>query len=150
MNKNEPIEPERPAVSGAVTGSVNHGEEPRVERKVSAERSGGPCQFGDLACGQGYWDCGKCRTKRRARAYRNLTAEQKAYDQYVDPMGAYHTDFPVGCSCHINPPCSFCTEGGAERRGEDGESESGAGSQNVAGERQAPTQSQKPNENPKT
>jgi len=31
MNKNEPIEPERPAVSGAVTGSVSEGQSWIVE-----------------------------------------------------------------------------------------------------------------------
>ena len=42
MNKNEPIEPERPAVSGAVTGYANAGQEPSVERREDrgAERSG--------------------------------------------------------------------------------------------------------------
>ena len=77
------------------------------------------CNNGDLACGQGYWDCGKCSDARSRAAYARLTPAQKAYDNYVDPLGAYHTDYdradaysrePDSCSCHISPPCSFCVE----------------------------------------
>ena len=59
-------------------------------------------------CVPNHYTCGKCRRKELAKAYRNLTPEQKAYDRYVDPLGAYHIDFPAGCSCHISPPCSYC------------------------------------------
>ena len=78
-----------------------------VERLVMRK----PCKHGDLSCGSGYWDCGKCKDERRRAAHKRLTPEQKAYDNYVDPLGAYHTDYdrePEGCSCHINPPCSYC------------------------------------------
>lgn len=67
------------------------------------------CEHGNDNCPE-YYYCGLCTRKRRAAAYRCLTAAQKAYDRHVDPAGAYHTDFPEGCSCHINPPCSFCTD----------------------------------------
>lgn len=53
--------------------------------------------------------CGLCARKRRAEIFRGMTPEQQAYDRYVDSNGAYHTDFLDGCSCHISPPCSFCT-----------------------------------------
>ena len=66
------------------------------------------CKHGEIGCGQLY-DCGRCAREKRARAYRQLSPEQKAYDRMVDPMGAYHTDFEAGCSCHINAPCSYCT-----------------------------------------
>lgn len=66
------------------------------------------CKHGEVGCGQ-YYDCGLCAREKRARAYRNLTPAQKAYDRHVDPMGAYHTDFEAGCSCHLNAPCSYCT-----------------------------------------
>lgn len=75
------------------------------ERTV--RRSSPLCKHGEAGCGQNY-DCGKCARERRAAAYRRLTPEQKAYDSMVDPFGAYHTDFPQGCSCHICAPCSFC------------------------------------------
>jgi hypothetical protein len=66
------------------------------------------CKYGEGGCGQ-YYDCGRCAREKRARAYQRLTYKQRAYDQRVDPMGAYHTDFEDGCSCHISAPCSFCT-----------------------------------------
>ena len=59
-------------------------------------------------CVPGHYTCGKHRRLERAKAFRKLTPEQKAYDRQVDPLGAYHTDFPAGCSCHISPPCSYC------------------------------------------
>lgn len=58
---------------------------------------------------QDHEECGLCKRARSAAAYKRLTAEEKAYDRRVDPLGAYHTDFPDGCSCHISPPCSYCT-----------------------------------------
>lgn len=66
------------------------------------------CKHGEVGCGQ-FYDCGLCARERRATAYRHMTPEQKAYDGHVDPAGAYHTDFPQGCSCHINAPCWYCT-----------------------------------------
>lgn len=76
---------------------------------MSASHTGsGACKHGEVGCGQ-YYDCGKCAREKRAQAYRRLTPEQVAYDKHVDPLGWYHTDFPAGCSCHLNAPCSFCT-----------------------------------------
>lgn len=74
------------------------------ETKVALRK----CKHGEVGCGQMY-DCGRCAREKRARAYQRLTPEQKAYDRYVDPANAYHTDFEAGCSCHINAPCSHCT-----------------------------------------
>lgn len=65
------------------------------------------CKHGDANCGA-YYYCDKCARERRAQAYRTLTPAQKSYDRHVDPSGAYHTDFPQGCSCHIDAPCCFC------------------------------------------
>jgi len=68
------------------------------------------CKNGDTNCGSGYW-CTKCEDESRRAAYKRLTPEQKAYDNLVDPLGAYHTDYdrePQGCTCHISPPCSYC------------------------------------------
>jgi hypothetical protein len=70
-----------------------------------------PCSNGDLACGSGYWYCGKCEDQARRAAYKKMTPAQKAYDNMVDPLMAYHTDYdrePQGCSCHISPPCNYC------------------------------------------
>lgn len=76
---------------------------------LTREESSRTCKHGEVGCGQ-YYDCGKCARESRARAYLNLTDEQKAYDRFVDPQCAYHTDFPSGCSCHICAPCSFCVD----------------------------------------
>jgi hypothetical protein len=103
----------------AAGGELQQTAEPLLALRPSVapklERGDKPCRHGNLACGQGYWDCGKCSYDRRKAAYRRLTPEQKAYDNLVDPLGAYHTDFDRlerqsedGCSCHINPPCSYC------------------------------------------
>ena len=40
--------------------------------------SDNPCKNGDLACGQGYWDCGKCTKERHRLAYSRLTPQQIA------------------------------------------------------------------------
>ena len=78
-----------------------------------------PCKNGNLACGEGLWDCGKCKEQYRREAYSRLTPEEKAYDNMVDPLGYYHTDYDrfyggEGCSCHISPPCAYCVCNGEE------------------------------------
>ena len=68
------------------------------------------CKHGDPMCGV-QWDCGKCSDAMRRAAYSRLTQAEKDYDNMVDPKMAYHTDydrFDRCCSCHINPPCSYC------------------------------------------
>jgi len=70
------------------------------------------CKHGDSACGV-YWTCGKCSDEENRAAYARLTPKEKAYDNMVDPLGWYHTDYDreaTGCSCHINPPCQWCVE----------------------------------------
>ena len=58
--------------------------------------------------------CWRCQRARRRRAFKNMSEADKAYDRFVDPLQQYHTDFPVECSCHISPPCSYCVEGDAK------------------------------------
>lgn len=69
------------------------------------------CKNGEAGCGT-YYDCGKCTDELRRRIWSKMTPERKAYDNFVDPLGAYHTDYDKEkcCSCHINPPCSFCVD----------------------------------------
>lgn len=42
-----------------------------------------------------------------------MSEERRAYDRMVDPAGAYTSGYSAGadpeCTCHINPPCSYCT-----------------------------------------
>ena len=59
-------------------------------------------------CVPNQYTCGVHRRQEQRKAHLRLTEKQKAYDKFVDPLGAYHIDFPAGCSCHINPPCSYC------------------------------------------
>lgn len=75
------------------------------------------CKHGEVGCGV-YYDCGLCAREKRARAYQRLTPTQKAYDRYVDPVGAYHTDFDTGCSCHICAPCGHCVSESEELEGD--------------------------------
>ena len=76
------------------------------------------CKYGDPACPQCY-DCGRCKRERYEAIWRRMTPGQRAYDRMVDPMGAYTCGISVpggdrfmytndSCSCHINPPCSYC------------------------------------------
>lgn len=63
-----------------------------------------------------YW------TAERLRMWRELTPLQRDHDRYVGcyppGQGTYETgtpgpdDDPVesACTCHVNPPCSRCTE----------------------------------------
>jgi len=95
-------EPNSEAAETVQTTSV-----PAVDLPQLVRRSSPLCKHGEAGCGQ-YYDCGKCAREKRAAAYKRLTPEQKAYDRVVDPLGAYHTDFQQGCSCHICAPCSFC------------------------------------------
>jgi hypothetical protein len=62
----------------------------------------------DCGCVPGQYMCYKHRRQEEAQAYKRLTEAEKAYDRYVDPLCAYHTDFPYGCSCHKSAPCSYC------------------------------------------
>jgi len=68
------------------------------------------CKYGEQGCGTQYY-CGRCEREASAAAYKRMSEADKAYDRYVDPKCAYHTDFPTCCSCHLSAPCSFCTDG---------------------------------------
>jgi len=77
------------------------------------------CKRGQPDCGR-LWDCGGCKRELYERIWRNLSPEARAYDRYVDPLGAYTAGItaPGGesfmdeecCSCHIDPPCNFCVD----------------------------------------
>ena len=75
-----------------------------------------------LACGctpdaSGYGYCDKCTAALRQKIWNNLSKGQREYDRkfapdqskelddYYNPDNEHNT----GCSCHINPPCSYCT-----------------------------------------
>jgi len=69
-----------------------------------------PCGCIPDASGFGY--CPDCEKKLRAKILAKMTTKEKNYDRYVNPGGCDDYDDydgePSGCSCHINPPCSYC------------------------------------------
>lgn len=84
------------------------------------------CKHGNTACPD-YYYCGKCTRERREEAWRRMTPAQRDYDRHVDPLGAYTSGLSApcgdahlwsspatGCSCHISPPCAYCTSKASE------------------------------------
>jgi len=74
-----------------------------------------------LKCGcipdnSGYGYCSECVRKLREKIWSNLSDKEKAYDRHFASEQSKHLDDSLNnyerqtsCSCHINPPCSFCT-----------------------------------------
>lgn len=75
-----------------------------------------------LACGctpdaSGYGYCSECRRSLRNKIWKNLSRSQRDYDRLFAPDESaelddyFNPDYEhnTGCSCHINPPCSYCT-----------------------------------------
>ncbi len=74
-----------------------------------------PCGCTPDASGFGY--CGECTRKLREKIWKNMSEDKKNYDRHFDPgqsgkLDSAITDYDKGdyegCSCHINPPCSYC------------------------------------------
>ena len=70
-------------------------------------------------CVTGHYECLFCRGIKRQRIWNRMTERERAYDRYVDPINSAALDREVsinldayerGCSCHINSPCSYCTD----------------------------------------
>jgi len=78
-----------------------------------------------LKCGctpdaSGFGYCVECTRKLREKIWPKMSEDKKNYDRHFapeqskeldsvfDPDGEYNS----GCSCHINPPCSYCTSKG--------------------------------------
>jgi hypothetical protein len=72
-----------------------------------------------LSCGcipdaSGYGYCSECTRKLREKIWRELTPAQRDYDRQFAPIQSGLLDEFTGypdresCSCHINPPCSYC------------------------------------------
>lgn len=72
-----------------------------------------PCGCIPDASGYGY--CPDCERKLKEKIWRNMSAKDKDYDRRYAPEQSRALDEAVyeppsaGCSCHINPPCSYCT-----------------------------------------
>lgn len=74
-----------------------------------------PCGCEPDASGYGY--CAKCVRTLRQKIWNKMSEEKKNYDRQFAPKQSAFLDANVdyenrGCSCHINPPCSFCVDGG--------------------------------------
>lgn len=71
----------------------------------------------DRKCGCviGFYQCGRCEGIEQKAIWAKMTAKQRDYDRYVDPHGSAALDRSIashdadGCSCHISPPCNYCT-----------------------------------------
>ena len=76
--------------------------------------------MGKLSCGctpdeSGYGWCGDCRRKLREKIWASMNDGEKKYDRCFSPQRSKDLDDAMddyeherGCSCHINPPCSYC------------------------------------------
>ncbi len=74
-----------------------------------------PCGCIPDASGYGY--CDKCTTTLKRKIWNNLSRKEREYDRLFAPDESSELDdyynpdneHNTGCSCHINPPCSYCT-----------------------------------------
>lgn len=75
-----------------------------------------PCGCIPDASGYGY--CSECTRKLRAKIWKNMSEKDKNYDRHFAPAESAELDEycgePSGCSCHINPPCSYCVNKSSE------------------------------------
>lgn len=78
-----------------------------------------PCGCTPDASGYGY--CGECTRKLREKIWREMPEKKKNYDRHFAPEESEALDYALAisdnhsndeyntcCSCHINPPCSYC------------------------------------------
>ena len=74
-----------------------------------------PCGCTPDASGYGY--CRECTAKLRKKIWNSMSEEKRRYDRKFAPEQRRILDeglleeYNTGCSCHINPPCSYCTGG---------------------------------------
>lgn len=81
-----------------------------------------PCGCEPDASGYGY--CGECTRKLREKIWKGMSEKKKRYDRQFAPEQSKGLDdakdkafdeamddieHNTCCSCHINPPCSYCT-----------------------------------------
>jgi len=76
-----------------------------------------PCGCTPDASGFGY--CGECTRKLREKIWENMSEKDRNYDRKFAPEQSEELDdfldkyddeneYNTGCSCHIDPPCSYC------------------------------------------
>ncbi len=77
-----------------------------------------PCGCVPDASGFGW--CSECVRKLREKIWKRMSAKRRNYDRQFAPKQSRVLDEAVmpeeyeaaGCSCHINPPCSYCVNKG--------------------------------------
>jgi hypothetical protein len=72
-----------------------------------------------LSCGcipdaSGYGYCGKCTMALRKKIWAKMSDGEKDYDRRFGGEEIAELEYEYDreqtcCSCHINPPCSYCT-----------------------------------------
>lgn len=81
-----------------------------------------------LPCGctpdaSGYGWCSECRRKLKEKIWAKMSEREKRYDrQFAPEQSRELSEAPdrafdgamAGCSCHINPPCSYCVSKGTD------------------------------------
>lgn len=77
--------------------------------------------MGKLSCGcipdaSGFGYCSECVRRLREKIWSKMSEGEKNYDRRFAPRESKKLDdafdadgeYNTGCSCHINPPCSYC------------------------------------------
>lgn len=76
-----------------------------------------------LSCGcvPDKYECWNCRKANRKKIWAKMGEREKEYDRHFAPEQSAELDRLVEadlderqCSCHINPPCSYCVDSGVE------------------------------------
>jgi len=70
-------------------------------------------QCGCIPDASGFGYCNKCTKALRKKIWHEMSEEKKEYDRTFAPRQSLDLDIAefedeIGCSCHINPPCSYC------------------------------------------
>lgn len=97
-----------------------------------------------LACGctpdaSGFGWCSECVRKLRNKIWRKMSEEKKSYDRTFAPEESkilddeYDREYNTGCSCHINPPCSYCTSSKEEEEDGNGRTDGVIGNAGYSG-----------------
>lgn len=63
------------------------------------------------SCVRGHYECWHCRKPKLEAIERKLTPAQREYDRLALAGWKSDDDYegPGSCTCHINPPCNYCT-----------------------------------------
>ena len=67
-------------------------------------------------CVPNQYTCGDCERKENEKVWSTMSEKDKQYDRHFAPHESRALDDAMSshsnnecCSCHINPPCGYCT-----------------------------------------